>query len=132
VGVQTDQMSVRVLIVDDQAPFRQAARLVIDATDGFELVGESESGEDSVSDARELSPDLVLMDVNLTGIDGVEAARQIMAHSPDSVVLLLSTYSAEEYQQMAADCGAAGFLPKSDFSREALTEAWAKATSSRS
>ncbi len=61
-------MTVRVLIVDDQEPFRMAARMVVEATDGFEVVGESETGEDSVAMASELKPDLVLMDVNLAGI----------------------------------------------------------------
>ena len=72
-------MSVRVLIVDDREPFRLAARMVVDATEGFEVVGEAESGEESVERAHELSPDLVLMDVNLPGINGLEATRRILA-----------------------------------------------------
>src|SRR3990172_6021120 len=71
-------MTVRVLIVDDQEPFRIAARMVVEATDGFEVVGEAETGEDSVSMAAELQPDLVLMDVNLPGINGLDATRQIL------------------------------------------------------
>jgi DNA-binding NarL/FixJ family response regulator len=67
-------MNVRVLIVDDQEPFRMAARMVVDATDGFEVVGEAETGESSVEMARELAPDLVLMDVNLPGINWPGAA----------------------------------------------------------
>src|SRR5438128_2279923 len=65
---------VRVLIVDDQEPFRLAARMVVEATDGFEVVGESETGEASIEAAQDLDPDLVLMDVNLPGINGLEAA----------------------------------------------------------
>ena len=72
-------MSVRVLIVDDQAPFRDVARTVVELTDGFEVVGEVETGEDSVTSARDLRPDLVLMDVNLPGISGLDATRQILA-----------------------------------------------------
>ena len=72
-------MPVRVLIVDDQEPFRMAARMVVEATDGFEVVGEAETGEDSVVMARDLAPDLVLMDVNLPGINGLDATRQILA-----------------------------------------------------
>ena len=72
-------MTVRVLIVDDQEPFRMAARMVVEATDGFDVVGEAETGEDSVSMAAELTPDLVLMDVNLPGINGLDATRQILA-----------------------------------------------------
>ena len=91
-------MTVRVLIVDDQEPFRLAARMVVDATDGFDVVGEAETGESSVEMARELSPDLVLMDVNLPGINGLDATRQILSEpSNPVVVLLLSTYEEEEY-----------------------------------
>ena len=90
-------MSVRVLIVDDQEPFRMAARMVVDATDGFDVVGEAETGEDSVSMAADLQPDLVLMDVNLPGINGLDATRQILSGSDTVVVLLLSTYEEDEY-----------------------------------
>src|SRR5437868_2130653 len=95
-------MSVRVLIVDDQAPFRDAARAVTEATDGFEVVGESETREASVEAARELKPDLVLIDVNLPGINGFDASRRILKDSNGVVVvLLLSTYEEEEYAALA-------------------------------
>ena len=68
---------VRVLIVDDQEPFRRAMGAVVDATDGFVVVGSATSGEESLRSAGELRPDLVLMDVNLPGIDGIEAARRL-------------------------------------------------------
>ncbi|MGH2766519.1 MAG: response regulator transcription factor, partial [Actinomycetota bacterium] len=74
-------MTVRVLIVDDQEPFRQAARAVVELTDGFEVAGEAETGEAAVDAARGLGPDLVLMDVNLPGIDGLEATRRILSES---------------------------------------------------
>lgn len=67
--------TVRIVIVDDQEPFRRAGAAVIEAMDGFELVGVAETGEDSVELARALTPDLVLMDVNLPGMNGPEAAR---------------------------------------------------------
>ncbi|MGQ0669720.1 MAG: response regulator [Actinomycetota bacterium] len=122
-------MTVRVLIVDDQEPFRQAARMVVEATDGFEVAGESETGEDSIEKARELDPDLVLMDVNLPGINGLDATRQILAESDGRVViLLLSTYEEEEYAPRAAECGAAAYIPKSAFGPDRLSEAWAAAT----
>ena len=124
-------MTVRVLIVDDQEPFRLAARMVVEATDGFEVVGEVESGEDSVEKARELDPDLVLMDVNLPGIDGLEATRQILAESGDRVVILvLSTYEEAEYAPRATEAGAASYIPKSAFGPDRLEEAWAAAGSS--
>lgn len=123
-------MPVRVLIVDDQEPFRVAARMVVEATEGFEVVGEAETGEDSVDQARKLSPDLVLMDVNLPGIDGLAATRQILAEGGGSVVvLLLSTYEEEEYAPRAAECGAAAYVPKSVFGPDRLEQAWAAATS---
>ena len=117
-------MTVRVLIVDDQEPFRVAARMVVDITDGFEVVGEAETGEDSVRMAEELAPDLVLMDVNLPGINGLDATRQILAGSSPVVVLLLSTYEEEEYAPRAAECGAAAYIPKSAFGPDRLEAAW--------
>jgi DNA-binding NarL/FixJ family response regulator len=119
-------MTVRVLIVDDQEPFRLAARMVVDITDGFEVVGEAETGEDSVTMAAELKPDLVLMDVNLPGINGLDATRQILSDGGASVVvLLLSTYEEEEYAPRAAECGAAAYIPKAVFGPDRLEAAWA-------
>ena len=124
---------VRVLIVDDQEPFRMAARMVVEATDGFEVVGESETGEQSVDMARELSPDLVLMDVNLPGINGLDATRQILSEADETtnrvVILLLSTYEEAEYAPRAAECGAAAYIPKSSFGPDRLADAWEAATS---
>jgi DNA-binding NarL/FixJ family response regulator len=117
-------MTVRVLIVDDQEPFRLAARMVVDVTDGFEVVGEAETGEQGVDMAAELAPDLVLMDVNLPGIDGLEATRRILGVSATQVVLLLSTYEEDEYGPRAAECGAAAYIPKSAFAPERLESAW--------
>lgn len=124
-------MPVRVLIVDDQEPFRMAARLVVEATDGFDVVGEAETGEDSVALARELTPDLVLMDVNLPGINGLDATRQILSEQRDStIVLLLSTYEEEEYAPRAVECGAAAYIPKAVFGPDRLESAWAAARGS--
>ena len=120
------RMPVRVLIVDDQEPFRMAARLVVEATDGFEVAGEAESGEASVDLAKELMPDLVLMDVNLPGINGLDATRQILDGGDEPpVVLLLSTYEEAEYAPRAAECGAAAYIPKAVFGPDRLESAWA-------
>jgi DNA-binding NarL/FixJ family response regulator len=130
---EQSEMTVRVLIVDDQEPFRIAARMVVEATDGFEVVGEAETGEASVEMARELTPELVLMDVNLPGINGLEATRQILSEQADSVVvLLLSTYEEEEYAPRAVECGAAAYIPKAVFGPERLESAWAAASGSSS
>ncbi|MBW3577135.1 MAG: response regulator transcription factor [Actinobacteria bacterium] len=120
--------TVRVLIVDDQEPFRQAARMVVELTDGFEVVGEAETGEDSVALAGELAPDLVLMDVNLPGIDGLEATRRILALQGGTRVLMLSTYEPQEYAPRAVEAGAIAYIPKSTFGPDTLTEAWEAAT----
>ena len=121
-------MPVRVLIVDDQEPFRLAARMVVDVTEGFDVVGEAETGEDAVTMAADLAPDLVLMDVNLPGIDGLEATRRILAAEGAPVVLLLSTYEEEEYAPRAAECGAAAYIPKAVFGPDRLETAWEAAT----
>ncbi len=122
-------MSVRVLIVDAQAPFRDAARAVVEATDGFDVIGESSTGEASVDATQQLKPDLVLMDVNLPGINGLDATRRILRDSNGVVVvLLLSTYDEEDYASKAAECGASAYIAKSRFDPDRLTAAWATAT----
>jgi two-component system, NarL family, invasion response regulator UvrY len=119
--------SVRVLIVDDQAPFRDVARLVIDMTGGFEIVGEAQTGEASVEMAEALDPDLILMDVNLPGIDGTEATKRILGQGSKAVVLLLSTYEEAEYEPKARDSGASAYIPKSSFDPDRLKTAWESA-----
>lgn len=120
-------MTVRVLIVDDQAPFRSAARMVVELTDGFEVLAEAETGEEAVEKALSLEPDLVLMDVNLPGIDGLEATRQILVDASSIRVVVLSTYEASEYGPRAREAGAIAFVSKSAFTPEALEDAWGSA-----
>jgi DNA-binding NarL/FixJ family response regulator len=117
--------AVRVLIVDDQLSFRRAARGVVELTDGFEVAGEVASGEASVAAARTLRPDLVLMDVHLPGIDGLEASRRIKAAGGGPVIFLLSTYEAAEFAERTAACGAAAYLAKAEFGPERLASTWA-------
>jgi len=118
---------VQVLICDDQDAFRAAAREVVNATNGFEVVGEARTGEDSVLAAGRLRPDLVLMDVQLPGIDGLEASRQIKAAHPEVAVLLLSTYDPEDFAARIASSGAIAFISKAAFGPDRLAEAWAGA-----
>ena len=119
---------VRVLIVDDQPPFRDAVRMVVEMTDGFVVVAEAEDGEQAVALAAEVRPDLVLMDVQMPGIDGLEATRQIMElHGPPHV-LVMSTRESGDYEEPATAAGAVGFLPKSQFSMDTLEEVWVTAT----
>lgn len=113
---------VQVLIVDDQEAFRSAARLVVDLADGFTVAGEAETGEAGVEMAAAIRPDLVLMDMNLPGIDGLEATRQIMTALPDTKVIGLSTY--EEFRERALAAGAVAFVSKSDFEPAVLSQTW--------
>ena len=123
-------MAVRVLVVDDQAPFRDAARMVVMMTPGFEFIGAVESAEESIEAARDLRPDLVLMDVNLPGLDGIEATRQIRSENKDVHVIVCSTYSAIEYEQRALDAGATAYVSKASLDPDVLTAAWARASGS--
>jgi two-component system invasion response regulator UvrY len=122
--------AVAVLVVDDQRPFRNAARAVVSATPGFEVVDEAQSGEEAVELADRRSPGLVLMDINLPGINGIEAARRITAKHPEIVVLLLSTYQADDLPMDAGDCGAAGYVNKEEFGPAVMQDLWARRASS--
>jgi DNA-binding NarL/FixJ family response regulator len=120
-----DGATVRVLTVDDQRPFRVAAAAVVRRAAGFELVGEAASGEDALRAVAELAPDLVLMDVNLPGIDGIEATRRLRASGAGPVVVLLSTYDEDEFEFEGS--GAAAYVTKAAFGPERLAEVWAAA-----
>jgi pilus assembly protein CpaE len=112
---------VRVLVVDDHQPFRSVAAEVLARTAGFVLVGEAETGEDAVRAAGLLRPGLVLMDVRLPGIDGMEAARRIVAAHPEVVVLLCSTYRVDD---LPGEVASAGYLHKARLRPEVLRRLW--------
>jgi DNA-binding NarL/FixJ family response regulator len=114
--------TVSVLIVDDQPPFRDAARTVVSLLRGWRVVAEVATGEDAVAAARRTAPGIVLMDINLPGINGIEATRQILAERPSVRVVLLSTYAAADLPADALECGAAAYVRKEDLSPRMLRE----------
>jgi DNA-binding NarL/FixJ family response regulator len=115
---------VSVLVVDDQAPFRLAARAVLRRTDGFELVGEAADGDEAVERARELRPSLVLMDINMPTVNGIEATRQIMAELPETTVFLCSTYQRSDLPAEADASGFAAYVNKEELSADLLRQLW--------
>jgi len=105
-------MSIRVLIADDHAVVRDGLALVLGQLDGFDVVGEAATGDEAVKQATILKPDVILMDVQMPGLDGVEATRQITQLVPSAAVLMLSMYSDEAAAVSAMRAGARGYLLK--------------------
>jgi DNA-binding NarL/FixJ family response regulator len=103
---------IRVLLADDQRLVRSGFRMILGADDGLEVVGEAGDGVEAVSAARELRPDVVLMDVRMPRVDGIEATRQIAAMAEPPRVLVLTTFDLDEYVFAALRAGASGFLLK--------------------
>jgi two-component system, NarL family, invasion response regulator UvrY len=115
---------VKVMVVDDQVPFREAARAVVERLRGFDVVGEAESGEGALQLANALEPDLVLMDINMGGIDGIEATRRLTAAHPATIVFLLSTYQLSDLPPAARTCGAHAYLNKDDLGVRTIRQLW--------
>ncbi|WP_069386237.1 response regulator transcription factor [Cellulosimicrobium cellulans] len=101
-----------VLLVDDQALLRMGLRLVIESEPDLEVVGEASDGATAVDQVRALAPDVVLMDVRMPGLDGIEATRHVVAEHPATRVLVLTTFDLDEYAFAALRAGASGFLLK--------------------
>ena len=116
-----------VLIVDDQAPFRVAAAAVVEATPGFRVVAVAGSGEEAVLLAPRLHPDLVLMDVQLPGVDGWEATRLLRSLPTPPVVVVLSGTDVGDTEDLIASSGALCYVPKAAFGPQGLSRAWAMA-----
>lgn len=129
--MKSDGSPIRVLIVDDQPPFREASRMVVELTDGFQVAGEAENGEQAVALVSELRPDLVLMDVQMPGIDGIETTRRISAMPEAPVVVVMSTHESGDYREVAEAAGALTFVPKSQFDMDTLVEVWEAAETAR-
>jgi two-component system, NarL family, invasion response regulator UvrY len=117
-------MAVTVVTVDDQAVFRAAARDVIEATPGFESVGEACSCEEALRVIGDVEPRLALVDVRMPGIDGVETAMRIREHHPTVVVVLISIEEISGLPSSAAESGAATLVRKQDFGPNLLRGLW--------
>jgi DNA-binding NarL/FixJ family response regulator len=104
---------IRLVIADDQALVRAGLRMVLETAEDMEVVGEADDGVEAVALARELTPDVVLMDIRMPRLDGLEAARQVLAGAADGLrVLMLTTFDSDEYLYRALRSGASGFLLK--------------------
>jgi DNA-binding NarL/FixJ family response regulator len=117
-------VAVTVLAVDDQPVFRHTARELIAATDGFQQVAEAGSGEQALALAAELHPELVLVDVRMPGMDGIETARRLIDQEPGTVVILVSLEAVVDLPATVAEAGAAAHIRKQELSPRALRALW--------
>ena len=120
--VPTERVSV--MIVDDQPPFRAAARAVVDRVAGFELVAEVASGEEAVATSNELGPQLVLMDINMGELNGIEATKLITQSNPTTKVILVSTYALDDLPPDARTSGAVAYVNKDELSPRIIRRLW--------
>ena len=112
------------MVVDDQAPFRMAARAVIRRSEGFSLAGEAENGVKALELANEIHPDVVLMDINMPEMGGIEATRRIVAELPDTFVILCSTYDISDLPPDAMASGARAYVHKEQLGAKTLRRLW--------
>ena len=119
-----EPMGIGVLVVDDQAHFRRVALEVVAATPGFESLGEAASGEEALALAADLKPDLILLDVRMPVMDGIETARLLSRQQPGGVIVLISIDYPSELPDEVASCGAKALIRKRDFGSRALRRLW--------
>ncbi len=112
------------MVADDQPSFRRATAAAVSTLDGFVMAGVCVSGEDAVDRVRERGADLLLMDIHMPGMGGIEAARLIHAAHPGVVIVLMSTYDAEDLPAGAAACGASSYVRKEQLGPDALLQIW--------
>ncbi|GHI88814.1 response regulator [Streptomyces xanthophaeus] len=111
-------MTIRVLIVDDQMMVREGFSVLLNAMDGIEVVGEAVDGRQAIAQVAALRPDVVLMDIRMPEMNGLEATREIVAADTDAKVLVLTTFDLDEYVYQALRAGASGFLLKDASARQ--------------
>ncbi|MFE6835355.1 response regulator [Streptomyces sp. NPDC057705] len=104
--------TIRVLLADDQPLVRTGLRMVIDSTPGIDVIGEAGTGAQAVALARELAPDIVVMDIRMPAMDGIEATQMITAESPEARVVILTTFDSDTHVHASLRAGASGFLVK--------------------
>ena len=114
-------MSIRVAIVEDQELVRTGLRMILDAADGIEVVGEAADGAEVPDLVRRTAPDVVLMDIRMPDVDGIEATRRLAASGSPARVIVLTTFDLDEHVQAALRAGASGFLVKDGPAEEMLT-----------
>ena len=117
-----------VLIVDDQAPFRFAVKAVLRRLPCFQLAGEAKSGSEAITLVDEVHPALVLMDINMPEMNGIEATRRIVEAHPDVVVFLCSTHDVTDLPPGAPTSGARAYINKEHFGADALRQLWENRT----
>jgi DNA-binding NarL/FixJ family response regulator len=107
-------MALRILVVDDHAVVRRGVRALLESHEGWEVCGEATTGREAVEQSRRLRPDVIVMDLSLPQLNGLEATRQILKEAPDSEVLVLTMHHSEELARDFLEAGARGYLLKSD------------------
>jgi DNA-binding NarL/FixJ family response regulator len=113
---------VKVLLVDDDARFIRRIRQFLSSEAGLEIVGEAGDGQEAILKARELRPDLVLMDIRMRKMNGLEVTRYLKAEMPALTVIILTMFDLQEYRQAAAASGASAFVPKREMQTRLLPE----------
>ena len=124
-------MSIRVLLADDHKVVREAVGRLLDSEKDFELVGAASDGSEAVAKAEALSPEVIVMDVSMPNLSGIEATRRILKSAPDTGVVMLSMHASGDYVQQAVAAGARGYVLKNSGARELMKAVRAVAAGGR-
>ena len=119
-SVQKQQDEISIIIADDHPLLRQALRNVLEKQTDFKIIAEAADGEEAIKLATELAPNVVIMDISMPKVDGLEATRQIKEKCPDIAILILTVYDDSEHILAVLEAGASGYLTKSVFGKEVI------------